>query len=175
MTTLEMEVRLMRHFDYTRNLIVPAVTPNGDLMFEADLLVLSDAGYATAVEIKVSKSDLRNDLKKSHIRQLNEIIPGKNAIEYYYGNLKHFYYAVPKDLEEAALAQIPSFCGLIVVETVSNKNLYSSYQATMTVCRIARPPEILFKKKWTDKQRYNIARLGAMRIVNLKSNLIQTN
>lgn len=166
MTTLEMEVRLMYHFDFTKNLIVPTVTTGGKLNFEADLLVLTPAGYATAVEIKVSKSDLKNDLKKKHIEFIDKPMKysGKSGYDFYFGPLKYFWYAVPSELQEAALKQIPSFCGLIVFEDLGPGKL--------PVKRVVRNPDILFKNKWSDREIQYVARLGAMRIYSLKHNIL---
>lgn len=172
MTTRQMETRLMRYFDYTKNLIVPTVTANGLLMFEADLLVLTPAGYATVVETKVSKSDLKNDLQKKHIKVVDKPFItqyGKLVdIEYYYKNLKYFYYAVPKKLEKCALEQIPEFCGLLIVdiETVPATTEYTSEQK-IQICRQVREPKILFKKAWSKEEQFNIARLGTMRLHGL--------
>ena len=64
-TTPEMECRLADYFGYRKNLIVPNVYWGLD-MHECDLLVLSQAGYATEIEIKISIADLRADAKKVH-------------------------------------------------------------------------------------------------------------
>lgn len=125
MKTIEAEIALMREFKFQQNIVIPNVTVMSGLVgFEADILSLTKAGYATAVEIKVSKADLKNDLKKRHIKNVMGVKPVKGessswyykSMEDYYGNLKHFYYAVPKKLKDDALNQIPSFAGLFVFE-----------------------------------------------------------
>lgn len=80
MTTREMEAHLSRHFDPRRNIIIPNASW-GLGLHECDLLVVSEAGYATEVEIKISKSDLRADVKKTHDHQSSKI--------------KFLYFAVP--------------------------------------------------------------------------------
>ena len=61
-TTLEVELSLMKHFNFRENVIVNGVhwgmVINGKPLHECDLLILSKANYATEVEIKISKSDL---------------------------------------------------------------------------------------------------------------------
>ncbi|MEX1381974.1 hypothetical protein, partial [Lutibacter sp.] len=52
-------------------------------------------------------------------------------------------------------SQIPSFAGIIDLDSL----------------RIVRKPQLLFNTKWNDKMRYSLARLGTMRILNLKQNL----
>lgn len=162
-----MEVKLMNHFDIRRNLIVPNISDWSTLLsFEADLLILSKAGYATCVEIKVSKSDLKNDLKKNHISRIGY----PHYFHMYYKNLKYFYYAVPKELEYCAINQIPDFFGLLVVE--KQKDYYGE---DVTIVEEIRKPRILFNEKWDDKQRYELARLGCMRILGLKRKLLNNN
>ena len=155
-----MEIALMYYFGITKNLIIPNVTDQSGLVrFESDILVLSKSGYATCVEIKVSKADLKNDLKKTHIKNCNSSVGFKR----YFSNLKYFYYAVPKNLESEALNQIPSFAGLFVID---------KYKGRSKV-KVVRKPEMLFQTKWTDKMTYQLARLGALRILKYKSKLLK--
>lgn len=162
MKTIEAELVLLRMFKFHTNIIVPGVTTLSQLVkFESDILVLTDSGYATSIEIKVSKADLRNDLKKKHILKLDPkySVRATNSKEYYYGRLKHFYYAVPVELIEVALEQIPSFSGLI--------NLSNG--------KIVRKPEKLFNYKWTKEELLKLCKLGTMRINNLKQNIAELN
>lgn len=171
MTTLEMEIHLMRYYDITQNLIVPNIQAwgSGLVRFETDLVVLSKAGFATGVEIKVSKADLKNDLKKDHIKDLNKVwLHGVTPLEAYYKNLKYFTYAVPEFLEEAALEQIPEFCGLLSCRKINYTHNYHRGDYTKMEIHTIRKPKILFKVKWDYKMRYNLARLGAMRILKYK-------
>lgn len=161
MKTLEVEIELMKYFDIRRNLIVPNVgTMNMLVDFEADLLVLTGSGYATCIEIKVSKVDLKRDLEKKHIFLLRT---NYNHFTYYYKYLKHFYYAIPKKLQEDALAQIPKFAGLLVLDYNDNDEIFVEE---------VRKPRILFKYKWSVLERYMLARLGTMRILGLKEKLL---
>ena len=162
MTTLEMEIKLMHYFDVRRNVIVPCVSNWSDLvMFETDLLILSRSKYATAIEIKVSKSDLKNDLNKKHISQIDKwVYNGKFGFDHYFSNLKYFYYAVPEELQQDALSQIPSWSGLLTAKI---------YDGNYKIFEV-RKPKVLFKTKWTDKMAFQLARLGAMRILSLKEN-----
>lgn len=162
--TIQIEVAILNEFDVRRHLIVPNVTPLSDLVgFEADMLVLTSSGYATAFEIKVSRSDLKNDLKKSHIKNLStswRSYRGKNCLEFYYRKLKYFNYAVPKELEQEALNQIPNFCGLYVFENNEYPKLNRFYQV--------RGAKKINNYKWDEKNKFELARLGTMRISNLK-------
>ena len=72
MKTLEMEIALMRKFDVRRNIIVPNICWGMNL-HECDLLSITKKGYATEIEIKVSKPDLRADRDKTHGHRSNKI------------------------------------------------------------------------------------------------------
>lgn len=171
MTTLEMEIALMNHFDIRKNIIVPNVTTLSGLVgFETDLLVLSKSGYATAIEIKVSKSDLKNDLKKKHIERLNtdwkHPFNSKNALEYYYKNLKYFIYAVPEELEYEALKQIPDFCGLLVASEYEH---LGEKRISFFNPNSGRGAQIIGNTKWSLEMQLKLARLGTMRILKYKN------
>ena len=159
--TIDIELAIMKKEKFNQKLIVPNITSMaGALAFECDMFVLSNSGYATGFEIKITKSDLKNDLNKKHIREINKVYPynGKTGFEKYYRKLKYFNYAVPKFLEEEALKQIPDFCGLYIY--TKSKDMF---------CK--RKPKKIFDYKWSKEEEYNIARLGAMRIYTLKKNI----
>lgn len=160
---LDIECAIMREFDFRQNLIVPNVSNMMMIVpFETDMLVLTKSGYAYGFEIKISKSDLKADFKKPQHAKFDEPhrVSGKKGLERFYGKFKHFSYAVPEQLKECALELIPDFCGLWVFQ----KNKYPIpnrfYQA--------REPKKLFDYKWSESQRYELARLGTMRIYALK-------
>lgn len=151
MKTPRIEVELLKHFDFTKNLIVNNVTTTSRLVnFETDLLVLSKAGYAHGIEIKVSKGDFKNDFKKPHIKTLN--------MERYFKNLKHFSYAFPSKLLDFAQKNVDERFGLYSVEMCE-----MDYRVS-----IVRKPSVLFNRKWSDKDILHLAHLGCMRIFNNK-------
>lgn len=158
MTCLEIEVKLMQEIGIRKNLIVCNVTPlSGLVRFETDLLSLSKSGYATGVEIKTSKSDLKNDLKKKQWKNLKRVYGGKSGLERYFEPYKYFYYAVPEDLVEETTNQVPNWCGIYSVgkkvKEVRSAKQILSYDKT---------------RKWNDEDRLSLARLGAMRVLNMK-------
>lgn len=160
MTTIEMEVILMKYFNFLTNTIVPNVTRNSGLVkFETDLLVLSKSNYATGVEIKISKADLLNDLKKAQYGTPSTKGEVEWLKKYWYSEFKHFYYAVPSDLVEIADKTIHPFCGLISIS--ENKKV-----------SIIRKPKLIKNYRWTDKEKDKLVRLGCLRVYNLKKNLI---
>lgn len=168
-----MEIALMKRFDIRQNLIVPNIThmSRTKLTFECDLLILSNSNYATGVEIKVSKGDLKNDLKKSHIKCLDhDLFNNIKPTEFWFKEFKYFYYAVPEELKQDALDQIPDFCGLLIAER------YIDWEKKERISiREIKNPTFLFNTKWTDKDKYEAARLGSMRILKLKEKIVGSN
>lgn len=158
MKTIEAELKLFRSFDFRQKLIVTNVTNNSNLpiYFETDMVVMTGANYVTGIEIKVSKSDLKNDLKKRHVVRSGF----QNNFNHYYKAFKHFCYAVPEELLEECEKQVDDRFGII--------NLSKTKYNTVNYYR---SPVFLHNYKWTDKQRYELSRLGAMRVYNLKQKI----
>lgn len=155
MKTIEMEVALMRYFDIRANLVVPNVSWGLAGLHECDLLVLSKSNYATEIEIKVSKGDLMKDKNKDHGHKHNHI--------------KYLFFAVPEKLVETALEVIPERAGLYVVKSLGPKNR-NIERFGVEMARQCEANKLSIK--WPEKDRYQLARLGTMRILGLKSKLI---
>ena len=103
--TFRMEMELSKFFNRHQNIIVPNVYWGLNFKYEIDLLVLSQSLYATEIEIKISKSDIKQDLNKScYAHKSNRI--------------KKFFYAVPDYLENCKY--LPTDCGLIVVKKINH-------------------------------------------------------
>ena len=153
-TTLEMECALATWFNSRLNLIVPNVHW-GMNMHECDLLIVSKAGYCTEVEIKISRADLRADLKKWHGHRSPRI--------------KYLYFAVPEKLEAAALELAPARAGIITVapKEPGDAGLFGPR------CKRIRAPTVTAKPQpMSDRDRYKVARLGALRIWGLKRKIL---
>ena len=93
MTTLEMEIAVMKDCDIRQNIVVPNVSfgivrysyekgkEKYDELHECDILKVTLSGYATEYEIKVSESDFKADAKKKHshdskfIKQMYYVVP----------------------------------------------------------------------------------------------------
>ena len=149
MKTIEIEIAVAQHFGYRTNLIVPNISW-GLNIHECDLFILSQAGYATEVEIKVSKGDLLKDADKPH--------------QHYSDMIKNLYFAIPEKLEEH-ISHIPERAGIIVLK---RHRVYNNL-----MCEVMRKPKPNKNaRKLTDKERYQVARLGALRIWGLKHKLI---
>ena len=176
LTTLDMEIILMKHFDFVRKIIVPNVTDMSGLVeFETDLLILSKSNYATGIEIKISKSDLLNDLKK---RQYGKYFT-KDAdnltqkCKKYYSAFKYFYYAVPDFLVEEAKKVIHPFCGILSIEINDYEFFTKSEFKVREEIKVneVRKPKFLNNNRWNDKQVNHLLRLGNMRVYALKNRL----
>lgn len=146
MTTLDLELAIMRFFDYRMNIIVPNLSW-GMLKYEADIVVLSWSNYASEIEIKISKADFKADFKKQHYHNS----------EYF----KYFYYAVPAEMQDFALENLPEGAGLIVV----------SVRKGTPVASIVKKAICKKHKQWTHGERMKLAELGCMRIYALKNKI----
>jgi len=148
-TTPEMETALASWFDYRVNLIVPNVHWGfGPDMHECDLLMMSKHGYCTEVEIKVTRADLRADAKKKHGHRNKRI--------------KYLYFALPTYLDHC-LEFVPERAGILLVRPWE-----PGFQPGPSVKRVRAPQCQKHAPKMTDSERYKLARLGTLRIWNLK-------
>jgi len=142
----DVEIVVANDFNYRQNIIVPNVHWGMSLPYEADMVVLRQSGYAIEIEIKVSASDIKADLKKRHHHDSNLF--------------RELWFAVPEKLE--AHPDIPHRAGIISIGWS-----YDRYHATRTrgasVNRNA--------KKWADRQISALTRLGCMRTWTLKAHL----
>jgi len=150
-TTPEMECALASWFNFRLNLIVPNVYWGFSYnMHECDLLIVSRAGYCTEVEIKITRADLKADAKKAHGH--------KNV------SIKYLYFAIPTYLDHC-LEFVPERAGIILVKP------YVPGDWSPRCKRVREPQCQKGARKMTDKQRYKVARLGALRIWGLKRRL----
>ena len=153
MKTLDIEIAVMTYIGIRQHLVVPnvswGISSNTKFLHECDILSLSKSGYATEYEIKVSKHDLMKDREKWH---------GHNH-EY----IAQLFFVVPRALELIALKYIPERAGLFLADKTSDGLIYISLLKT---CQ-----RNVNAVKWTDEDRYKLARLGAMRILSLKQKI----
>ena len=169
MTTLDIEIAIIKGSHVRQNLVVPNVSwgmvNNDGVLHECDIIILTPSSYATEIEIKISKGDLLQDMNKRHAHKHNLI--------------RKFYYAVPEKLKQIALNVIPERAGLYVVSEIEATN-YKWFEGGGGIAipykyrRVIIVKEALVNKdaiKWNDKQRYQLARLGTMRILGLKQKI----
>ena len=142
------ELALAYRYKWRQNLIVPNVYYGLDFRYELDLMIVTPAGWATEVEIKISLSDLKADQKKTHNHHSNRI--------------KYLYFAVPEKLQAQALELIPERAGLFIVRP--DLQLYD-YRKT----EIAKSPTTnKSARKITTAERIKLNELATMRIWSLK-------
>jgi len=157
-TTLEAEIALMSYLDTRRNIVVPNVSWGMQLkrkaLHECDLLVLSGADYATEIEIKISRADLLKDKHKPHKHKHNLI--------------KSLMFAVPIKLKELALKEIPERAGLFTIESTTLKG-----KIFWRVVVVKDPVPNKSAVKWTQSQRQKLLRLGTLRILGLKKQILK--
>ena len=147
MNLIDIETALARYFNYRTNIIVPNVSW-GMFTHECDLLVLTPAGYATEVEIKTNKYDLLRDKKKKHGHHSTRI--------------KFLYFAIPEILAEYQ-EHIPDRAGIITLDY---------YPGSTTLrCKTIRNAKRNSDYKFSAEERYQLARLGTMRIWTLKNTI----
>jgi hypothetical protein len=162
MRAAEIEIAVAEHFDIRRNLIVPNVSWGMGFPHEIDMLVVSGSGYATEIEIKISKSDILRDQKKRK---------WKSGIYSKYGDIyrtrdtiKSVYFAIPDILIECA-GEIPEMAGILLVGTQKYSDRFIAWEHR-------KPQTNKTARRLSDAERYKIARLGTMRIWSLKRKLL---
>jgi len=160
MKTIEMEIAVMQYFGVRQNIIVPNVycSING-LYYECDLVRLTNSNYATEIEIKVLKSDLKKDKEKWHNHRSNLF--------------KYLYFAVPVELSEFALSEIPEKAGLLSIEKRKIQYSWERLPFAYKVNEIKKPKKNKLSRQWSDEERYKLLRLGTMRILGLKEKIIK--
>lgn len=147
-TTLAMEIAVAEYFGTRANLIVPNVSWGLEI-HECDLLVLTPAGYAYEIEIKISRADIIKDKEKSHGHDSEKI--------------KYLYFAIPEKLL-SCVEYIPERAGILSV-------FYRGDDAT-ALCGRIRTPKSHNNYQFSLSERCDMARLGTMRMWNLKRKLL---
>lgn len=146
--TLDLEIAMLDRFDYFVNTVVTN-TSGGQNLHECDVLSVTKSGYATEVEIKVSRSDLMRDKHKEHRHESNLI--------------KYFYFCVPEHLQKIALKEIPERCGLIVAG-YNEKNQLWTY-------KVKEAMKNSTAVKWDINRILRLTRIGNIRLRNLKAKI----
>jgi len=151
---IEMETSIMKLFGIRQNIIVPNISWGFDGIHEIDLFVMRKSGLAIEVEIKRSISDLKADFKKSHNHESSRITK--------------MYYAVPKELLKKSIPLIPKDAGIIICYRLNDNERNIARASIYREAKIRKD-----SKKLTSEEQFKIARLGCMRIFNLKNKIIK--
>ena len=153
MKTIEVELAVAQYFNPRQNIVVPNVSWGFKGMHECDLFVLSKAGYASEIEIKVSKSDLMADKKKKH-----------GHVSKY---IKNLFFAIPEKLyTEEIISHIPERAGILMVKD-------HIWCGVHTVKKMRDPVSSKTPYKLSQSERMGIMRLATMRTWTLKKKIIK--
>lgn len=145
--TYEIELAMVRYFSRVKYVIVPNLS-HGMFSYEMDLCALNIISfYATEIEIKISKSDLKRDSKKWHKHDRN------------YNMIRYLYFAMPVFLKDS-IEFVPERAGVYLVDEEGN----------VTIERKATPNNVA--KKWSYEQAYKLGRLGTIRFWNEVENRV---
>ena len=136
----QLECALANFLNYRRNIIIPNIGW-GLHIHECDLFLVTTAGYTMEIEIKTSQADIVNDKRKKRGHYSNKI--------------KYLYFAIPCNVKYRP-DDIPQRAGIILVD--ENDRCIIKRKA------IPNPTA----KKLSTQDLVALARLGAMRIWNLK-------
>jgi hypothetical protein len=143
---IDIECAVADYFSPRVNLIVPNVSW-GFLFYECDLLVVTKFGYCYEVEIKTSRSDLKADMGKPHGHRSKKI--------------RRLYFAIP-DYMEKDIEFVPAHAGILLISApvINGHGLR---------CKCVRDPQTNVEaRKISEAERFQVARLGTMRIWSLK-------
>lgn len=153
MTSKEIEIACVNYFGKRKNLIVPNISWGFiGLYYEADLVVVTKAGYAKEIEVKVSRGDLLKDKEKKHNHDCKKF--------------KELYFAIPQSLMKDK-EYIPERAGIIVCK----KEIYDD--DIYYTAKLERPAISNGAEKLTLLDKYELARLGTLRMWNLKWKLLE--
>lgn len=181
-TILELEqiedaiVTYISEFRIRQHVVVPNVSW-GLLNHEADLLVMSKAGYLTEIEIKRSWHDFMKDFQKSHTHNDDKIsylyyaVPRLIApkVEQYLYVFGDTYASWDKDHKHPQTGIVgysehnPNHCGLIIYENTTNRK-----GEPVSIARIKHYAQKIGKYMLSQDEQFQLMRLGLMRVWNLK-------
>ena len=146
LTAKHIEYAVACSFDFRQNNIVPNVSWGAGL-HECDLLIIKRSKWATEVEIKISKSDLKADFNKKHKHESEKI--------------RELFYAIPDYLYEECKDLIPEHAGILTVD------------GYLVTCRKRDAKPNPSSRKLTDDEIKNILRLGNMRTWSMRRRSLQ--
>ena len=148
MTSEEIMIALISgRFSITKWLVIPNLSWGFGLNHECDLFVVSQSGYASEIEIKVSVQDVKRDLLKPHQHNSRS------------GKIKYLWFALPHEIYERSLEYIPERAGIITI-----KKFDDGY---IGVYVKRKPKQAQYFRKLKDTEIAQLQRLMAMRYWSL--------
>lgn len=159
MTTKELEYAINKQYFNSSKIITTNLTRNsGVVSHECDVIVVTKSNYLLEFELKISKADLKNDFKKKHSHECE--------------NIKKTYYVLPKELKDC-VELIPDKFGVIIVDkkTWIDKSGKNPLEKTYYPLRIIREAQNnKAAKKINEDQFIKICTLASMRYWTCKEN-----
>ena len=101
-TAFEVEIALSRYFDRRQYILVPNLSWSL-LPWECDLALITKSDYLYEIEIKISKADLKRDLKK------------RKWLLYDRGKVKRTWFAYPEVMSDNS-ELVPEIAGILIVD-----------------------------------------------------------
>lgn len=157
---IEINIAKSRDFNFSQKLVVFNVFGTGSVLpiwHECDVLVCTNAGYLTEIEIKRSYADFLNDFKKEHDHQSKYI--------------KNFYYCVPEKIKDKVIGFLDSFENREDWRTKAGIIVFYEDNDWIDILKAPKPNEECVKI--TLEQKLYLARLGSMRVMNLKKKILK--
>lgn len=143
MNARDIELSVANLFGYRSNIIVPNVFWGLGCGYEMDMVIVTQSGYMTEIEIKTSIADLKRDLNKKRFHNFKYV--------------RRFYYAVPHDLIDSQY--IHPKAGIISVIETNGQIKAKFIKQSIWNKDADKLPETKIKK---------LLHLGCMRIWSLK-------
>lgn len=135
----DIEHALAHRIGFRKYTICPNVHWGLDFRHELDLLVLTPGDWAWEIEIKISVSDLKRDLKKKRHHTSDRI--------------RCLFFAVPKRMQVQALEFAPAEAGIWVVD-----------EATLSCDLVRQPKRNQNARKFNSFEKFDLVRLASMRL-----------
>jgi hypothetical protein len=154
MTAHDIELAMARHLGIlhphggmgnNRNLLIPNFTAMF-LCHECDLLWVTRSGWGHEIEIKISRADLKADLKKDH--------------QHIHGLISYLWFAIPDTLRDC-IDLVPERAGIFLVDS------------TGFVRKIRNAKKEPGARQFTLDERVHLGHIAAMRIWGLKRKLLE--
>lgn len=146
LTARDIEMAIAGSINKRVNLLVSNVSWGLVPWGECDLLQMSGSGYLTEYEIKTCRSDLKREWSKKRWQphwkmRWRELI-------------KNYFIVIPEEIEATCKEFVPDWAGLMVVVDHEHYGRRAEVRRS-GMANKARP--------LTEKERYQLARLGALR------------
>jgi hypothetical protein len=160
----DIEIAIANFFGSRLHTMVPNISW-GLGLHECDMLILNKLNhYATEVEIKISKADLKKDAKKKHTHDSNKI--------------RRLFFAIPEKMfTDDVISIIPAHAGILVIkmrEAYKYTDLRENHKPILVpekpVCRIGRNAKInKSAHPLSNTDVMTLGRLGMIRYWNIRN------